>query len=308
MPFFASGMKTVSAFIEQAKQELQHLYDESELQQIIFLLLEEVMGFSRTDLQLRSSQELDEKSKESLDDFIRQLKAGRPLQYVLGYAWFSGMKFIVNENVLIPRPETEELVEWIISHHENLNGFRVRNSILNSHISALDIGTGSGCIAVSIKKALPAAAFHAIDISEEALLVAKQNAEAHAAAVNFFQGDILSTDFQKAVGDKFDIIVSNPPYVRKSEMNSMAPQVKDHEPHNALFVQDEDPLIFYSAIADFAKTHLKEGGQLFFEINATLGTEVRNLLLKKGFLNVELKKDISGNFRMVRAILNILIT
>ncbi|MCX6275422.1 MAG: peptide chain release factor N(5)-glutamine methyltransferase [Bacteroidetes bacterium] len=301
-------MKTVSAFIEQAKQELQHLYDDSELQLIAFFLLEDVMGFSRTDLQLRSNQDLDQKSLERLNDFVLQLKAGRPLQYVLGYAWFSGMKFIVNENVLIPRPETEELVEWIISHHENLNGFRARNSILNSHISAMDIGTGSGCIAVSIKKALPAATVHGIDISEEALLVAKQNAEANAAAVNFFQDDILSMDFQNSTGEKFDIIVSNPPYIRKSEMNSMAPQVKDHEPHTALFVQDEDPLIFYIAIADFAKTHLKENGQLFFEINATLGTEVRDLLLKKGFLNVELKKDISGNFRMVRAVPNHLTT
>ena len=291
MPFFASGMKTVGAFIEQAKQELQHLYDESELQHVVFLMLEEVLGFSRTDLQLRSREELDEKSIERLDDFVRQLKAGRPLQYVLGYAWFSGMKFIVNENVLIPRPETEELVEWILSPVTELT---TTNLIL-------DIGAGSGCIAISIKKALPAAAVHAIDISEAALLVAKQNAETNAAVVNFFKGDILSTDFQNTVEEKFDVIVSNPPYVRKSEMNSMASQVKDHEPHTALFVEDEDPLIFYSAIADFAKTHLKEGGQLFFEINATLGTEVRNLLLKKGFLNVELKKDISGSDRMVRA-------
>lgn len=297
MSFFASGMKTVSAFIEQAKQELRLLYDESELQQIIFLLLAEVKGFSRTDLQLRSSQELDEESIVKLEDFVHQLRAGRPLQYVLGYAWFCGMKYIVNENVLIPRPETEELVEWILSIPVGS-----MDSILNSHISALDIGTGSGCIAVSVKKALPAATVHAIDISEEALRVAKQNAEANAAAVNFFQGDILSADFRSTNGEKFDIIVSNPPYIRKSEMHTMTAQVKDHEPHTALFVEDDDPLIFYSAIADFAKAHLKEGGQLFFEINANFGPQVRDLLLAKGFQNVALKKDLSGNFRMVRAV------
>lgn len=294
MSFFVPLMKTVSAFIEQAKLKLKFLYDASELQQIIFLLLEEELGYSRDDLRSGKEHDLDHISSENLNRFLSKLIAGEPLQYVLGYAWFYGMRFKVDKSVLIPRPETEELIAWLLSH----------NSGCQTPYFVLDIGTGSGCIAVSLKKALPAADIVAIDVSGEALLLAKQNAEMNSAKVNFLRGDILSQEVQNSLTDKFDIIISNPPYVRKSEMNSMAAHVRDHEPHTALFVQDDDPLIFYRRIADLAKANLKEGGQLFFEVNAALGTDVMGLLLAKGFQNVELKKDISGNDRMIRATLN----
>ncbi|MEO8087004.1 MAG: peptide chain release factor N(5)-glutamine methyltransferase [Bacteroidota bacterium] len=293
-------MNTINDFITLARQELLPLYDAGELNQILFLLVEDVMGFSKTDFQLKKNEPLSGSDSEKLGHFIEQLKLNKPVQYVLGSTWFSGMKFIVNENVLIPRPETEELCSWLLSHI----------SQLQSHISLLDIGTGSGCIAITLKKNLPSASVHAMDISPGALEVAKQNAELNKTEIIFYQGDILSKDFETSGNEKFDVIVSNPPYIRRSEMNSMSVHVKDHEPHTALFVKDDDALLFYRAIVDFSKNHLKENGRLFFEINASMGQEIQDLLLEKGFRDIELKKDLSGNSRMVQALaaLNHLIT
>ncbi len=288
---FEPEMKTTREFIEVAKQELDFLYSEQELQQIFFLLFEDIKGFSRTDLQLKKNETLDEPDTEKLDHCLFQLKSGKPVQYVLGHTWFYGMKFIVNESVLIPRPETEELVEWLLS----------LNSGIRSPISVLDIGTGSGCIAISIKKAIPNASVHAIDISEAALDVAGHNGRLNATDILFQQGDILSPEFRNSLVEKFDVIVSNPPYIRKSEMHAMAGHVTNFEPHTALFVEDEDPLIFYRVIAGFAITHLKENGQLFFEINEGLGENVKGLLHQIGFKDIEFKNDISGKDRMVRA-------
>ena len=169
------------------------------------------------------------------------------------------------------------------------------------HKSILDVGTGSGCIAISLKTGFPGSTVHAIDISPDALSVAKKNAEINAAEIIFYEGDILAEDFRNSVVEKYDLIVSNPPYIRMTEMNAMADRVKNHEPHSALFVKDNDPLIFYKAIAEFGKAHLKENGLLFFEINEALGKEVRNLCIEGGFRNAVLKKDISGKNRMLLA-------
>ncbi len=283
-------MKTVKEFTELARSELRSLYDESEAEQIAFLLLEEVKSFSRSDLQLKRDEMLSEHELDKLNDFIKQLKFHKPLQYILGYSWFCGMKFFVDRNVLIPRPETEELVEWIL----NLETRTLKLEIL-------DVGTGSGCIPIAIKKNLPSASVHSVDISEGALVVAKKNAELNQAEVLFLKGDILSSEFRSSLKNKFDIVVSNPPYVRKNEMNSITESVKNYEPHSAIFVVNDDVLIFYKAIAELALTHLKENGKVFFEINQSMGKEVEFLLREKGFQNVEVKKDMSGKDRMIMA-------
>ncbi len=275
---------------------MRQLYDESELQQVIYLMLVDVIGLSRTDILLRKDDTLSESSVLRLSKYLDQLKSNKPLQYVLGYTWFSGLKFLVDENVLIPRPETEELIEWISSHPDSY-----RYSHLISPVSVVDIGAGSGCIAISLKNKFPESAVHAIDISKKAIDVARKNAELNFAEITFHEGDILSSDFQKSIFEKFDIIVSNPPYIRLAEMNNMSERVTMNEPHVALFVEDADPLIFYRSIADFAKTHLNRDGKLYFEINANLGKEVKDLLEESGFKNVELKKDMSGNDRLLMA-------
>jgi release factor glutamine methyltransferase len=289
-------MKTVREFMEETEARLRFLYEGPELQQLIFMLLEDVKGFSRTDLHMKGYEELSNGDIEILSRFTSELEQGRPVQYVLGYTWFCGMKFAVNEKVLIPRPETEELCEWLLSH------ISIPIAIgITSHISLLDVGTGSGCIAVALKRKYPGASVHAMDVSGAALGIAMKNAAANGTEIFFHEGDILSETIQKSITTKFDVIVSNPPYVRKSEMASMAENVRRYEPHTALFVDDSDPLVFYRAIASFAKTHLKSRGQLFFEINEAMGRQVHDLLLDKGFRDVEIKNDISGKERMVRA-------
>lgn len=285
---------TVKEFIASAKKSLPERYGRDETDQVLFLLLEDVKKFSRTDLLLRQDEKLSDEESLRLKQYLDELVQGRPFQYVVGHAWFCGMKFLVNEHVLIPRPETEELCEWLFS----------QISHLSSQISLLDIGTGSGCIAVAMKKKFPSHAVHAVDISADALEVVMQNAALNEAAVSFHYGDILSAEFRNSFHERFDVIVSNPPYVRKSEMDSMSDRVKQFEPHTALFVEDDDPLVFYRAISDFATTHLNENGKLFFEINPAFGEEIKALLQLKGFKNIELKKDLSGNDRMVMAAKN----
>jgi len=279
---------TIGAFISAAKADLLLLYNSSECQQMIFLLLEDVKGLSKADVNSRINEELSDSEWKKLFSYLEELMLGKPVQYVLGYAWFSGMKFLVNENVLIPRPETEELCEWILSDAD-----------VGKENSILDIGTGSGCIAITLKKNWPQAKVSALDISDEALKIAKQNAASNQTDIDFLKGDILLKQSFALNKTKFDIIVSNPPYVRKEEMNTMNNSVKDFEPHLALFVEGEDPLIFYSSIADFAKQHLNANGKLYFEINQEMGAGVVKLLEEKGFSKVELRKDLSGNERLV---------
>lgn len=217
---------------------------------------------------------------------LLDLKYGKPLQYVLGETEFYGMKFFLNENVLIPRPETEEIIEWILTDTKN------------SFINILDIGTGSGCIPIVLKKHLKESEITSIDVSKKALDLAKINAEFHKTSIKFINSDFLNDNLNEL--GKFDIIVSNPPYIAKKEEVNMQKRVVKHEPNIALFVPNQDPLIFYKRIIEFAKSHLKPNGKIFVEINQNLANETKKLFLLS-FKSVKLKQDISGNYRMICA-------
>lgn len=283
--------------IERFRTELKELYSSEEIENFIFFSMNEYLGYTRRHLQLKANQSLEEKNIVRFQTIISELKNYKPIQYILGNTEFYGLRMRVNKHVLIPRPETEELVEQILQDAKG-----------KTNLNIIDIGTGSGCIAIALKKHLPDATVSAIDISEEALLVAKQNAILNQTLITFLQGDILDISLpssfqteQKSKGCKYDIIVSNPPYVCESDKNLLSKNVVDYEPHIALFVKDDSPFIFYNAIADFALHDLSHNGKLYFEINETLGKEVKDILGKKGFKNVELKKDMSGKDRIVLA-------
>jgi release factor glutamine methyltransferase len=233
---------------------------------------------------------LDEQLR--VQEIIEELKQYRPIQYIMGETEFYGLKIIVNENVLIPRPETEELVEWIIKREKPQQGYIL-----------LDIGTGSGCIAVALAKHLSGAEIYALDISEKALEVARRNAESNQADVCFFQYDILKDEplVHPYSSTTFDCIVSNPPYITIKEKAAMDRNVLDYEPSQALFIPDDSPLIFYERIADFARTRLKASGSLYLETNSLYGQSVAKMLADYKFGSVELLKDISGNDRIIIA-------
>jgi release factor glutamine methyltransferase len=226
---------------------------------------------------------------------LAPLKQEIPIQYLLGKTSFYGLDFSVNEHVLIPRPETEELVDWMLSDH--------RKTQQSNNLKILDIGTGSGCIAISLAKNLPNATVFAIDVSEKALATAKKNAANNAVSVNFIHQNILDVVTLSAVegiNEQFDVIVSNPPYVRNLEKEEIKKNVLDNEPHLALFVEDDDALIFYKKIAELAQENLTENGLLYFEINQYLGAAMIDLLEQMHFKNIELRKDIYGNDRMIK--------
>jgi release factor glutamine methyltransferase len=278
---------------------LSSIYDEQEIESFFYLLLESYQGKKRIDLALNPDMEMDALQLIQWESALSELLNQKPIQYIIGATEFYGLPFLVNENTLIPRPETEELVEWIVAES--------RNSATGS-LKILDIGTGSGCIAISLAKNLPNAEVFAVDVSEKALAVAKKNADTNKVKVNFIQADILkindlvelpTSNFQ--LPTHFDIIVSNPPYVRHLEKAEIKPNVLEHEPHLALFVEDTDALLFYRKIVELAKKNLAEKGKLFFEINQYLGKETLQLLEKFGFNSTELKKDIYGNDRMTRS-------
>ena len=275
-------------------QELSSLYEDQEIESFFYIILEKLHGLKRIDLALNPQTVMDGVHLKQWKNIISELKKQRPVQYILGETEFYGLRFLVNENTLIPRPETEELVELII---ESTN-YELRNTKLK----VLDIGTGSGCIAISLAKHLPTSEVFAIDVSEEALAVAKKNAELNKVAIDFISTNILDVVTLSAfagLDKQFDIIVSNPPYVRNLEKDEIKPNVLEYEPHLALFVDDIDPLLFYRKIAELAKKNLNENGKLYFEINQYLGKETIKLLEDFGFRNVELKKDIYGNDRMI---------
>ena len=229
-----------------------------------------------------------------LKAILEELKNGRPLQYVLNEAHFYGLNLYVDENVLIPRPETEELVHWVVKC--------CKENHTKQSLKILDVGTGSGCIALALKQQLPGAQVYALDVCEGALKVAAKNAQKYRLPVNFIKWNILERTDEKSEVGQFDVIVSNPPYVLKEEAKSMAPHVLQHEPHRALFVEGKQAMQFYEAIADYALVNLKPGGNLFFEINESYGQEVKSLLQLKNYRNIELKKDLSGKDRMVRGL------
>ena len=274
--------------------ELSSLYEEQEIESFFYIILEKLHGLKRIDLALNPQTVMDGAHLKQWKNIVSELKKQRPVQYILGETTFYGLSFLVNENTLIPRPETEELVELII---ESTN-YELRNTKLK----VLDIGTGSGCIAISLAKYLPTSEVFAIDVSEEALATAKKNAELNKVAIDFISTNILDVITLSAVAglDKqFDIIVSNPPYVRNVEKAEIKPNVLEYEPHLALFVEDTDALLFYRKIAELAIKNLNPNGKLYFEINQYLGKETIKLLEDFGFRNVELKKDIYGNDRII---------
>ena len=268
--------------------ELISIYDEMEAESFFYLILENQRQLRRIDLALNPELQFSEDEILIWNEILDKLKLEIPIQYILGITHFYGLEFNVNENVLIPRPETEELVEWIISSALNMPKFK--------NIKILDIGTGSGCIAISLAKNIPNSEISAIDISDKALATAKENADLNNVAVTFLQKNILeTTDLEQ----QFDIIVSNPPYVRNLEKAEIKPNVLANEPHLALFVEDNDALLFYRKIAELATKNLCSDGKLFFEINQYLGKETVELLEKMHFKNSELRKDIYGNDRMI---------
>jgi len=302
-------MKTIKDVFLEFQQSLTGVYDSRETDAITMLVLEEITGMSRAKLKAFPEDEVDGEAVEKISDILEELKTGRPVQYILGSTEFYGLSFLVNPATLIPRPETEELVEWIIGSQK----LKVESQKL---INILDIGTGSGCIAISLKKNLPDADVTAIDISADALHTARQNAVINEVKVEFIEQDILKVGKSESpVSPKeenlssldirysmFDIIVSNPPYVTLEDKLMMHQNVTGFEPHSALFVPENNPLIFYKAIADYANEHLSPGGFLFFEINENFGKETVELLADKGFINIELRRDISDRDRMVKAV------
>ncbi len=285
-------MITIKDVFEVYRQQINSVYDINETEALTLLVIAEVTGLSRASIKAFPERELTAEQADQIKNILTELKTGKPVQYILGITEFYGLPFKVNSFVLIPRPETEELVEWIIS------GERLKAK--GERFSILDIGTGSGCIAISLRKNLADALVSAIDISEGALQTAKGNASLNEVDVNFIHADILNVKPDN-VFSKFNIIVSNPPYVTLEDKKQMHTNVTDFEPHTALFVPEHDPLLFYRAIADFALNNLMAEGLLYFEINENLGNETVALLADKGFKNIELRKDMSGRDRMVKA-------
>ena len=270
--------------------ELQPIQEVSEIESFFFILTEYLHKLQRIDVSLNPDFEVSETDLEKWNIILSELKTEKPIQYITGEAWFYGYRFEVNENTLIPRPETEELVEWIVESTKLEAG--------SAKLNILDIGTGSGCIPISLKKEIPNALVSALDISENALEMARKNAVSNEVAVHFILQNILETE---SLLEKYDIIVSNPPYVRNLEKQEMKKNVLAYEPNLALFVEDSDALLFYRKIAQLALISLTPNGKLFFEINQYLGKETVVLLENLGFKTVELRKDFMGNDRMICA-------
>ena len=290
---FLCCMNTVKRVSSDFSKQLSTIYDTNEVNSLCMMVLENVVNISSAKIKAFPETEISTPESEAITNILTRLTTGEPIQYIFGYAEFYGLSFMVNPSVLIPRPETEELVEWIIS--------AVGNSELATG-NFLDVGTGSGCIPVSLKKNLPGAQVSTIDISPEALKIAKENAELNKVDIYFIQADILNPIHHSPLTTHYSLIVSNPPYVTLEDKKLMHTNVTDFEPHTALFVPEDDPLIFYKTITNFASTHLKKGGLLFFEINESYGKQIVELLNNKRFINIELRKDMSGKDRMVKAV------
>lgn len=268
--------------------ELNNLYADNEIDSFFYILTKAYFNKERVDIALELNNEIT--ISKQFHEAINALKEQIPIQYIIGKTVFYDLEFKVSKDVLIPRPETEELVDWIIKSMAKKK---------QSKPKIIDMGTGSGCIAISLAKNIEFANITALDVSNNALLIAKENAINNNVDIHFIKADILNLKITD--NPLFDIIVSNPPYVRNKEKNKMKDNVLKNEPHLALFVSDENPLLFYNAIADFAILNLVKDGLLFFEINQYLAKETKSLLLKKGFSEIELKKDIYGNYRMIKA-------
>lgn len=279
---------TFSDLEKQFSAELSDIYAKEEAAMLCFLSVQHRFNWTKASYLLNKQEVISDTDTTHFLDILSQLKTSKPIQYILGETDFYGRTFRVNPAVLIPRPETEELVKWVVE------------TVSTKNISLLDIGTGSGCIAISLKIEIPEAVVVAIDLSADALALAQENASLHKAVVTFIEKDVLQmhpTD----LATTFDMVVSNPPYIALAEKDSMKANVLANEPHLALFVPNTNPLIFYERIAALAQAKLNLGGFLFFEINEHFGKEVLALLVKKGFKHVELRQDLSGKDRMVKA-------
>jgi release factor glutamine methyltransferase len=287
---FLCSMVTIADALKMF-DTLLTIYDQQEINSIKYLVLSDISNLSKAQLRAFQDKELSEDAAEKLQNIISRLQTGEPVQYILGHTEFYGLPFKVNPSVLIPRPETEELVEWVLSE------VRGQKSEVGS---ILDIGTGSGCIPITLKKHLPQTQVSGLDISPAALQTAMQNALLNEVEVEFIEADILNPPIAIR-NTQYAIFISNPPYVTEHEKQDMHQNVLSHEPHSALFVPNADPLLFYRAIADFAVEHLQPNGLLFFEINENLGKETVELLAAKGFKDIELRQDMRGMDRMIRA-------
>jgi release factor glutamine methyltransferase len=291
MKIASNKIKDIVRFFNE---ELNGIYDPEELAAMIRYCFEEFSGLKGAMLNDRNETTVSESELLKYNFAVKDLKKEKPLQYIFGRADFYGLKFSVNEHVLIPRPETEELVHTIIQDSKGRKDLRI-----------LDVGTGSGCIPVTLKKHLPGAELYGIDISEKALELAKENAKNNNVSVSFIREDVLSpfSFLRSPLKPEFDIIVSNPPYICESEKESMKKNVLEYEPHLALFVESDDALLFYRKIADMALKLLLPEGKIYFEINAAFGPELEQLLVLKGFKNVTLIKDMSNKNRILRGTL-----
>ena len=273
-------------------KELLGYYPELEITSFFNLLAEHILKMKRINVSLNLYQVVSRKKYNKFQTAIEGLQKYKPIQYIIGDTEFYGLKFYVNKSVLIPRPETEELVDWIIKENQS-----------EENISILDIGTGSGCIAISLAKKLPNSKVYALDVSKEALVVAKQNAALNDVEVEFIEADILNIGLELDKV-KFDVIVSNPPYVRELEKKMMQDNVLKYEPFLALFVKDKDPLIFYRKIIELTKVLLSKKGELYFEINEYLGEDIKYLLESEGLINVEVRQDIFKKDRMIKGLMH----
>ncbi len=301
----------MQTIVSHLRKVLSEVYDERETKAIVRLLLEEVAGLPLTRQLLNPDTVIPPDCRRRLTDMAARLATGEPVQYVLGYETFAGRKFEVNGNTLIPRPETAELTDWILQENGNktagISRFPVPTRLL-------DIGTGSGCIAITLAAEYRSCDTIATDISEKAIETARNNAKNNGInTITFLREDILkeagNPEVPRGPGlwpitrtPAFDLIVSNPPYIPRSESSSMARNVLDHEPHTALFVPDRDPLLFYRSIARYGHSHLLPGGRLYFEINARFGREMIHLLEEEGYEEIILRQDLTGRDRMIRAI------
>jgi release factor glutamine methyltransferase len=274
------------------RHTLSHLYDQEEINAIAFLAIEAVAGFKKVHVALNPNEIVPLPVYTKLVEVLHALEEEKPIQYILGFVEFYGLRLEVNQDVLIPRQETEELVDWIIKD---------ANRIHNDSLSIIDIGTGSGCIAISLKKNLSKAHVFALDVSEKALATARENAKQNNAEIYFIIQDILDPG-TLLLDQKFDVVVSNPPYVLNSEKALMKNNVLIHEPHLALFVEDGDPLLYYDAIANFGLEKLHPGGRLYFEINEIKGEDIKKMLHEKGFIEIEMRKDLNGKDRMIKCV------
>lgn len=272
--------------IQYIRAELAPFYPETEISGFIQMIMNSVLGLSYTQMILEKDRVLENYESDRIKSIVQRLKTHEPIQYILGVAEFYGLQLKVKPGVLIPRPETEELVEWICKTE------------IPASAKILDIGTGSGCIPLALKNELPTTVVMAVDVSETALLFATENAQKNKLDVTFEQADIFN--WQELSWPQFDVIVSNPPYVMEREKKQMEANVLEHEPELALFVSDTDPLIFYRTIAQFAAKQLNESGYLFFEINENLGDEMVELVKQLGFKSIELRRDLNNKNRMLR--------